>query len=83
MKWNNKKDTIALIDLIIEQKMDLKDYHLLKPIIQKKFMVQKPAHGMTYYFDELLEDIIDWENGNKNSSLEKLISDKYLIFRYE
>lgn len=81
MKSTNLKHTRLLLDFIIKQELLLEDYPSLKPRIQENFIVYKKGGGITHYANELLTDIIDWENGKQFSSLEKLIDDNYVIIK--
>lgn len=80
MKWDNKKDTERLLDFIIKQELDLKDYQRLQPMINEKFMICKTGKGIQNFTNELIDDIIDWENGNQHSSLQHLICSNYVVF---
>lgn len=80
MKWDNTTDTQALIKFIIKQKLDLEQYDSLVPLIEENFLVYKTAHDTTDFTRELVDAIIDWEKGNQRSSLEKLITDNFLIY---
>lgn len=78
--WRNSEDTKALLKFIIKQKLDLEDYNQLVDLIEANFLVYKKGKGITDCTDELVDAIIDWEKGHQTSSLEKLITDNFVIY---
>ncbi len=78
---SNNKRVKQVIDFIIKQELDLSEYDKLKPLIKQNFFVGKKGMGIESFSDELIDCVIDWEKGNQNSSLEKLLSDNFVIVK--
>lgn len=71
--------TKELLDFIIKQGLpDVKYYPDLIPIIDLHFSITK-RHDKKEFAKELIQDVINWENGNQQDSLEATLSGKYII----
>ena len=77
----SKRDTQALLKLIIDQKLDLSEYHALAPLIKGNFMIYKEGRGLENFTDCLIDAIIKWEQGQQTSSLEKLINENFIVWK--
>lgn len=71
-----------LLEFIIEQELDLEDYHTMKPLINQHFNIFMRDCGIQSFTEQLINDVIVWENYQHevNMSLEKLLDDKYLVW---
>jgi len=61
----------AVINFIISQELELKDYPTLVKPLAKKFKIEK------WLAEDIINDVIEWENSGTTDSLEKVLKKKY------
>lgn len=73
--------TKQLLQFIIDQKLELEDYHKLEPLLKEKFEIRREGKDAT---KDLIDFIIHWEKNTAiYDSLEKMINQNYWITQTE